>query len=178
MVTVGYGEITPLTTAERIVCILNMILSVGMYAYTINVIGQIVSKYNVTAIKYEERMKYVNKFMRQKNIPTDLRTKIIRYLEYNWELKKQVKIEDKDVFSLLGDNLRDEILLQINGIILNSIRAFEQFSYDFLAKISFIIKRRNFVVDDIVFNVRYIVLVHEYRKMTRARICFTSHRAV
>lgn len=47
-----------------------------------------VSKYNVLAAKYEERMKYVNKFMKQKNIPQELRSKIVRYLEYNWELKK------------------------------------------------------------------------------------------
>ena len=64
MVTVGYGDITPVTTLERMVTILNMIVAVGMYAYTINVIGLIVSKYNLLAVKYEERMKYVNKFMR------------------------------------------------------------------------------------------------------------------
>lgn len=64
MVTVGYGDITPQTTTERLVGIVNMMLAVGMYAYTINVIGATVSKYNMLAVKYEERMKYVNKFMR------------------------------------------------------------------------------------------------------------------
>jgi hypothetical protein len=39
MVTVGYGDITPQTTLERMVGIINMMLAVGMYAYTINVIG-------------------------------------------------------------------------------------------------------------------------------------------
>lgn len=66
MVTVGYGDITPATNAERIAAIINMIVSVGMYAYTINVVGQIVSKYNILSAKYEEKMRYVNKFMKQK----------------------------------------------------------------------------------------------------------------
>jgi hypothetical protein len=72
MVTVGYGDYTPVTTLERIFSIVNICLATGMYAYTINVIGKTVSKYNLLAVNYEERMKYVNKFMRQKAIPKDL----------------------------------------------------------------------------------------------------------
>jgi hypothetical protein len=64
MVTVGYGDITPATSQERLFAIFNMIMSVGMYAYTINFIGTTVAKYNTLAAKYEERMKYVNKFMK------------------------------------------------------------------------------------------------------------------
>jgi hypothetical protein len=41
-----------------------MILSVGVYAFTINTIGKIVKKYNRLAVNYEERMRYVNKFMK------------------------------------------------------------------------------------------------------------------
>jgi len=39
MVTVGYGDISPVTTYERIVTIINMCLAAGMYAYIINEIG-------------------------------------------------------------------------------------------------------------------------------------------
>ena len=88
MVTVGYGDIHPVTTAERIITMCNMIVSSAVYAYIINEISTMVRMYNTLATKYEERMKYVNKFMKQKGIPDELRTKIIRYLEYNWELRK------------------------------------------------------------------------------------------
>ena len=76
------------------------------------------AKYNILAAKYEERMKYVNKFMRYKKIPYDLRTKIVRFLEYNWEQKKSIKIEENEVYSLLNDNLRDKITVFLNGRIL------------------------------------------------------------
>lgn len=85
MVTVGYGDITPRTTMERLATILNMCIASGMYAYIINEVSTMVRLYNTLATKYEERMKYVNRFMRQKGIPEDLRMKIVRYLEYNWE---------------------------------------------------------------------------------------------
>lgn len=56
-----------------------------MYAYIINEVSTMVKMYNILASKYEEKMKYVNRFMKQKGIPEDLRNKIVRYLEYNWE---------------------------------------------------------------------------------------------
>jgi hypothetical protein len=36
-----------------------------------------------------------------------LRRKIVRYLQYNWEWKKELKIEEAEVYHLLGDSLRD-----------------------------------------------------------------------
>jgi hypothetical protein len=39
MVTVGYGDIHPVTGIERVVAMFNMIIAAGMYAYIINEIG-------------------------------------------------------------------------------------------------------------------------------------------
>jgi hypothetical protein len=42
----------------------------------------------------------------------------VRYLEYNWEIKKLVKIEEGEVYRLLNENLKDKILLSINGLMI------------------------------------------------------------
>lgn len=49
MVTVGYGDITPKTTAERIITMLNMIIAAGLYAFIINEISTMVRMYNTLA---------------------------------------------------------------------------------------------------------------------------------
>jgi hypothetical protein len=41
-----------------------------------------------------------------------------RYLEYNWELKKLYKIEEKELLELLNDNLKGKITVYFNGKIL------------------------------------------------------------
>lgn len=64
MVTVGYGDIHPTTTAERMVTIFNMCIASGMYAYIINIVSTMVRQYNTLATKYEEKMKYINKFLK------------------------------------------------------------------------------------------------------------------
>lgn len=64
MVTVGYGDITPITTLERMSVIANMLFASGMYAFIINEVSTMVKLYNTLANKYEEKMKYVNRFMK------------------------------------------------------------------------------------------------------------------
>ena len=53
MATVGYGDIKPQTTEERLITILVMIVSSIIYAYVINDIGHIVSRYNMLAANYK-----------------------------------------------------------------------------------------------------------------------------
>ena len=56
MVTVGYGDITPYTNLERIYTMCAMMIASGTFAYTINMIGTLVSRYNFLANKYKEQM--------------------------------------------------------------------------------------------------------------------------
>jgi len=49
MCTVGYGDFHPITTNERIVSMMIMILSSGIFAFIIGDIGRIVSGFNVLA---------------------------------------------------------------------------------------------------------------------------------
>ena len=49
MATVGYGDIKPQTTEERAMAIFIMLIAAAIYAYIINDIGHIVSRYNFLA---------------------------------------------------------------------------------------------------------------------------------
>ena len=42
MLTVGYGDVIPQTTAERIFCILSMLITCCVFAYIMSVIGNII----------------------------------------------------------------------------------------------------------------------------------------
>ena len=46
MTAVGYGDLHPTTTIERILVIANMLIAAAMFAYIINEIGHLVSRYN------------------------------------------------------------------------------------------------------------------------------------
>lgn len=47
MTTVGYGDITPANPYEVILNILILFLSVGIYSYSFNLIGEVVKEINM-----------------------------------------------------------------------------------------------------------------------------------
>ncbi len=69
----GYGDFHPVSTSERIVTILCMLVQSGMFAYIIGDIGRMVSNFNLLASHFREKMNYVEQFLREKDIPISLR---------------------------------------------------------------------------------------------------------
>jgi hypothetical protein len=53
MVTIGYGDIKGVTTAERICTIAMMVIGAGLYAFNLNDISHIVGNYNMLANQYK-----------------------------------------------------------------------------------------------------------------------------
>lgn len=82
MVTVGYGDISATNTNERMFAMVAMIVSAGVYTFTINTIGKKVSEYNFLASQFRESMLYVGQWMVNNDLEKDLRIQIRRYLEY------------------------------------------------------------------------------------------------
>jgi hypothetical protein len=41
MITVGYGDVTPVTRNEKLFAIFTMLLACGVFAYTMNVMGNV-----------------------------------------------------------------------------------------------------------------------------------------
>lgn len=91
-------------------------------------------------------------FLEGKEIPKELRNKIRRFLDYNFEMKKDIKIEEHEVMELLNDDLKGKITVYLNGKILKSVDVFSEFPLEFLSNLTFIFKKRSFVFDEYVLN--------------------------
>jgi hyperpolarization activated cyclic nucleotide-gated potassium channel 2 len=128
-----------------------MIIGSGIFAYTINSIGTIVSEYSSTSASYREKMMYVNKYMIEKEMPYDLRMKIRRYLDYVFESKKEIKVDDHDVQSMLNENLNDKLQMYLKGQILFKINFIQDFGIDFMTELTSQFKKVTFVSDDFLF---------------------------
>lgn len=148
MTTVGYGDVHPSTPNERLYGFFAMLVACGVFAYTVGNIGEMVTRLNLQATQYKEKMTYVNQFLIHKEIPKDIRMKVRNYLEYVWTSKKEIKIEEKEVMEILNENLRDKLTLYLNGRILKDIKVFEDFDLEFLSEITFILNQVTYMIDD------------------------------
>lgn len=166
MCTVGYGDFAPHTDNEQLYVTVCMLISAGIYARTIENVEKILAKHNVLAAQFREHMLYVNQFMKRNSFPLELRSAIWRYLQYQWETKKQIKIEQGEVFGILNFDLQEKITICMNGVILHSISAFNLFTnsldpecIEFMSRITFHSRIENFAVDEYIFHVRTLPIV-------------------
>jgi len=90
--------------------------------------------------------------MALRNIPKDLQVKIKNYLQYNWQQKKDLKIEEKEVMDMLNDDLKGKLVVYLNGKILKNIAIFAEFPLDFLSNLTFIFQKESFTIDETIFN--------------------------
>ena len=81
LTSIGYGEMTPLNTTERVLCSIYMLLSGMMWTYVIGTVAAIATTLNPNQILYEQTMDQLNYFMRERALPKQLRQDLRKYFE-------------------------------------------------------------------------------------------------
>jgi hypothetical protein len=152
MAGVGYGDIRPFTNLERLYCMGCMIISTGMSAYLIGALNTIFNRSSLLAKEMKLKSLYINQFLLYHNIPSDLRSKILSYLEFMIEHKRKNKLNENQVLELLNDNLKETVIANLNGRILKECNIFNNFDMIFVSEITFALNRTLFVMSDVVFE--------------------------
>ena len=92
--------------------------------------------------------------MSEKGLSKDIQSKIRKYLEFYLAKENRLKTEGDNIIQLLSQNLKDEIIKEVNAKILNDSY---MFSFNFRKKFLYIISRdfteRAFGPDEIIFRV-------------------------
>jgi len=153
MITVGFGDITPKNTYEIGFTVFFIYFACGLFAYTINRIGLILQNINRSEHEFKQNMNILNGYMRQKKINFNLRTKIRNYLEYQWKDEKIYNNEvSREIINKLSKSLREELLLNANGVILKHFKMFHNnFSEASLKKLVLVMKEVKCIPGDIIY---------------------------
>ncbi|OMJ79109.1 hypothetical protein SteCoe_20931 [Stentor coeruleus] len=150
--TVGYGDITPITMEEKLFAMLTMMISSGVFAYTLGSIGALLSKQTALEKTYRETFVSVNSYMKKKNLPKDLQYRVRRYLDFIYEKKKKNKIDEKELLLLLSIPLRDEIYAHINAEIISYCKVFDNFDEYFISHLTRAIENDTYAPGDNIFE--------------------------
>ncbi|KAL4499085.1 hypothetical protein ABPG72_016987 [Tetrahymena utriculariae] len=136
MVTIGYGDITPVTTIEKLYCTSVAVLGSCFFSYIVNTIGSI----------FQEISNKEAAIKQQKNNISD-------YMDYTHSRQADGPLKGQMILNTIAKNLREEVQLEYFGNILQNTRIFKNnFSQECLRTLSLKLKEIMYGPGEIIFH--------------------------
>lgn len=155
MMTVGYGDILPLTYLEHFFVIIAMMIACCIFAYIMNTIGSILEELNNQQAYLRKQQNMVNHFLKEKKIDNKLQMKIKKHLVNVWNLKKENKIDTNALIEKVPETFREDVMVQIYGKYIKQNKILKKtFSNKLLEKISTSAKEKVYIPDDLIITVK------------------------
>jgi len=106
LTTVGYGDITPSSDAERAYSTVMMIIGGSFYGYVVGAISSVVSGMDLNAEAYNQRMDLISAWLDHHSFPMKKKRTLHRYFKHY--LSKKSAISETQVFEDLPHELQKE----------------------------------------------------------------------
>ncbi|CAD8145638.1 unnamed protein product [Paramecium octaurelia] len=149
--TMGYGDISPMNIIECSWSLLGVMFGLIIFANNINSFQKMMEEYNLNDLKQFKYKVSINKFMEQKQVPSDLQEIIRQYLNEYWH---QQGLRDQEqeilVFQMLAPELKQELMYQSYGQFLQTTFFSKYFSKPFLKDLSEKISEVNYSTGNVI----------------------------
>ncbi|CAD8109319.1 unnamed protein product [Paramecium sonneborni] len=110
MLTIGYGDNVPQNQIEKIVTIIFILCACLWFSYSVNFIGGIIDDITQNQVERNKKMRVINKYMREREIPFALQYQIKEYLTYRWKEDDEIDLEmEQTLLGQLSDELKEEL---------------------------------------------------------------------
>ncbi|KRX00825.1 Cyclic nucleotide-binding protein [Pseudocohnilembus persalinus] len=153
MVTVGYGDITPVTTLERIFCMIVTVITCGIFGYAVNAIGTIFKEIEKNKQDLKDRKHNIQQYLTARNINQKLQLQIINQVEHKTILEQSGHYNKaKAILNQLPKDLYNEVKKDFIGKILKKNTFFRtNFSDQFLENLSHLFHEKLYMPDEPLF---------------------------
>ena len=108
MITVGYGDIRPICTTERLLAIFSMVLASGLFGYLIGEASTVINKHTEKETTFQDIQKNLNFLFSTYKVHEDLKQRIRHYIAYTFENQWNYQ-KEHDILQCMSVPLREEI---------------------------------------------------------------------
>ncbi|KAG2496753.1 hypothetical protein HYH03_005162 [Edaphochlamys debaryana] len=146
--TVGYGDITPKTSKEKVIAIFVMCLGVSLVGYVTSSISNIMAIKNAQQTAIACRKQLVADVLKGRTVPSELSRRVYNFFDYT--STKIIKKEEAALLAELPFKLRSRMLQAFHADMLSRIPAIGRLPPHVLIELVSQLKPHYFVEGDIV----------------------------
>ncbi len=151
LTSIGYGDVKPVNTAERLLCTAYMMASGLMWTYAIGSVTAIATTLDPNNVLYQNTMDALNYFMRERDLPRGMRMTLRDYFS-NARLVMQLN-DDADLLDRMSPLLQGAVALVANKRWLDHIWFFRGIETakggsDFIAALAKALVIRSYVAQE------------------------------
>ncbi|EAR96305.2 cyclic nucleotide-binding domain protein (macronuclear) [Tetrahymena thermophila SB210] len=153
MITLGYGDIVPTTTVERIFVVGMTLVSCAVFAYSVNTISGIIGDFSSRKKYFRQKMMNLNLHIQKRGLNKQLAMTVRKYIEYLYK-EEMVSNEsaEKDL-EQIPLSLKEDVYQDIYGKLLRQNKVFNlNFSLEFLDKLALKMKEKRFGPEEIIYR--------------------------
>lgn len=169
MTTVGYGDVTPASEAERGYALVGMVIGAGYYGYIVAFATTVVSAANAHNSHYTEKMVRVQSWLEFHAFPVVLRRRIIQY--YRVHYTHRPAFDERTILDDLAPMLQEEVAGLLIHPVVRSNFLFDKLPQGALAKLIPMIRHHSALPNEEVVtqgsNTHTLFILWEGRALSR-----------
>uniref|UniRef100_A0A0G4FFN1 Cyclic nucleotide-binding domain-containing protein n=1 Tax=Chromera velia CCMP2878 TaxID=1169474 RepID=A0A0G4FFN1_9ALVE len=144
--TIGYGDIHPTSSFDRLVTVFILLFCAAIFAYGITIVMALVLEVASSGGPFGRKLDALNVFMRDKGLPKNLRASVKHYLQYlkRYQLGKEDREDEEWLMAQLSTKLRNELLLHTNEGVLRKSPFFADCDPALLAELILNVRKQYF----------------------------------
>ena len=150
LTTVGYGDVTPNSDAERLYAIVTMILGYSLMGYLIGAIAGILAKKNPSWEKYLQNLEQLTNAARHAQLPLDLQQRIHSYFLYKME--RGIGYDESSFIEELPQSLKAEVSLHFRQEIIEKVSLFKDAPHEFILEVAQHLNEHIVAAGDCIFS--------------------------
>jgi len=126
--TVGYGDITPENTTQKIFAICVMIFGVGMFGYVVGNIATLFAQRDSARLEHTDQMNRITSYLKYRKVPLATQQKIRDFFTLRFE--RGYGRHERELLDQLPPSLQTEVSMHLNREILETVPLFTNAEHD------------------------------------------------
>ncbi|KAL4499999.1 hypothetical protein ABPG73_011107 [Tetrahymena malaccensis] len=153
MITVGYGDIFPVSVYEKIYVIGMTCITCGIFGYAINKISSVINELAQKQYSQKQEQYEIINYMDNRQISQQTQIKVLKYIEHVQEKEKENPINGQLILKKISKTLKKKVQEEYFGTILQQSKLFTAtFSQMFLEELMVYMNEALFSPDEVIFN--------------------------